>query len=162
MTLGRLPRTIHQDRKTALSPYPLPCRMQVALTSARLERERSTPMGLRRHLQTNQVLASCPIPTALGSARPQLRAPHSGAGSLISTHGLQPCKDEGRNLSVFSDHPISHKAIISIFPFLCKSGHTQPVQLLPSFPVRLPTVSAAFQLPGSKNHRSPSCPGTKL
>lgn len=91
-------------------------------------------MGLRRHLQTNQVLASCPIPTALGSARPQLRAPHSRAGSLISTHGLQPCEDEGRNLSVFSDHPISHKAIISIFSFLCKSGHTQPVQLFPSPP----------------------------
>lgn len=36
-----------------------------------------------------------------------------------------PLKRKGENLSVFLSHSISHKAIISIFPFLCKSGHTQ-------------------------------------
>lgn len=118
-------------------------------------------MGLRRHLQTNQVLASCPIPTALGSTHPQLRAPHSQAGSLISTHGLQPCEDEGRNLSVFSDHPISHKAIISISPsfhFFANQGTLNQSSYSPHSPHACPLCLLLSQLRGSKNRRESLVP----
>lgn len=52
---------------------------------------------------------------------------------------LAPLKTKGENLSVFLGHFISHRAIISIFPFLCKSGYTQPAWPNQRLPVPSPT-----------------------
>lgn len=54
-----------------------------------------------------------------------------------------PLKMKGENLAVFGGHSISHRAIISIFPFHCKSGHTHlawPTQKLPEPPPTQPTT----------------------
>lgn len=60
---------------------------------------------------------------------------------------------------MFGGHSISHRAIISIFPFLCKSGHTHlawPTQKLPEPPPTQPTTG----LLGSLSHLLPGLWGS--
>lgn len=117
-------------------------------------------MGLRRHLQTNQVLASCPIPTALGSVYPSPTLCSPLPSRQPQIHGLQPCEDEGRKLiCVLKPCYFSQSNYLHLSISLQIRAHSATAWLLPTpLPTCLPTVSAALHLQGSKNHRESLMP----
>lgn len=113
-----------QGQKTVLSPAPSSPTHQVAWHQPASESNQHTSPGSRERGECRNCQANKAPPFFTHCAQPLRSGP--SALPLPSRQQLPaPLKTKGENLSVFLDHSISHKAIISIFPFLCKSGHTQ-------------------------------------
>lgn len=120
--------------------------------------------GGKRGIETARPVKHPPsFPTVCSLCIPDPQHPPTGSKCLLSLLPLE-------NLSVFLGHSTSHKAIISIFPFLCKSAHAQlawPAQRPPAPPSPASPGLLCFPPPplpglrGSQNRRRCTRPSMK-